>query len=190
MGCLLQFIDGWGHNSVEGLQFTIKEMLSFIGYWCQLTEKVPEMGENLLFKAYSEWNIVAAFRGMHVSPANHRYAWLPRKCDYQESVTTGQTDRQTPEKVIPMCRYASQATQKARCHVKNVYFLLYDFFSAILVLKRRQSNLLTTKSVWMFPVFVEGWGHSLFQATNLRITNTSIPYWNCSKGLARVILVK
>ena len=29
-------------------------------------------------------------------------------CDYQESVTTGQT----PDKVIPMCRYASQTTQK------------------------------------------------------------------------------
>ena len=43
------------------------------------------------------------------------------KRDYQESVTTGQTDarthRQTPDKVIPMCRYASQATQKA---VKNI----------------------------------------------------------------------
>ena len=39
-------------------------------------------------------------------------------CDYQESVTIGQTDRlrqvhrQTPDIVIPMCRYASQATQK------------------------------------------------------------------------------
>ena len=35
--------------------------------------------------------------------------------DYQESVTTGQThtraERQTPDKAIPMCRYASQATQ-------------------------------------------------------------------------------
>ena len=39
--------------------------------------------------------------------------------DYQDSVTTGQTDvqtdgqtdRKTPDKVIPMCRYASQATQ-------------------------------------------------------------------------------
>ena len=38
---------------------------------------------------------------------------------YKESVTTGQTgrrtyrriDRQTPDKVIPMCHYASQATQ-------------------------------------------------------------------------------
>ena len=39
------------------------------------------------------------------------------KRDYQESVTTGQTDarthRQTPDKVIPMCCYASQATQKS-----------------------------------------------------------------------------
>ena len=55
---------------------------------------------------------MAAFRGMHVSPAKHSYAWLP----YQESVTIGQTHtrkhRQTPDKVIPMCRYASQATQK------------------------------------------------------------------------------
>ena len=37
--------------------------------------------------------------------------------DYQQSVTIGQTDtrthRQTPDKVIPMCRYASQATQKS-----------------------------------------------------------------------------
>ena len=53
---------------------------------------------------------------MHVSPAKHSYAWLPRKCDYR-------TVRQTPDKVIPMCRYASQATQ--RCIV-----LIYrsDFF--------------------------------------------------------------
>ena len=36
--------------------------------------------------------------------------------DYQESVTTGRTDRQTdrqmPDKVIPMCGYTLQATQK------------------------------------------------------------------------------
>ena len=39
--------------------------------------------------------------------------------DYQKSVTTKKvwlpdrrTDRQTPDKVIPMCHYASQATQK------------------------------------------------------------------------------
>ena len=44
---------------------------------------------------------------MHVSPAKHSYAWLPRKCDYR-------TDRQTSDKVIPMCCFASQATQKLK----------------------------------------------------------------------------
>ena len=34
--------------------------------------------------------------------------------DYQESVTTGQTDTWTPDKVIPICRYALQATQKLK----------------------------------------------------------------------------
>ena len=43
--------------------------------------------------------------------------------DCQESVTIGQTDtrthRQTPDKVIPMCRYASQATQKLKVKSQN-----------------------------------------------------------------------
>ena len=57
---------------------------------------------------------MAALQGMHVSPAKHSYVWLPRKCDYR---TETQTDRQTPDKVIPMCRYALQATQK----IKHVF---------------------------------------------------------------------
>ena len=50
--------------------------------------------------------------------------------DYQEIVTTGQTDgrtetnRQTPDKVIPMCRYASQATQKFLKHLNAICILL------------------------------------------------------------------
>ena len=33
---------------------------------------------------------------MHVSPAKHSYAWLPRKCDYRtDTHRDGQTDRQT-----------------------------------------------------------------------------------------------
>ena len=39
-------------------------------------------------------NIVAAFRGMHVSPAKHSYARLPRKCDYRTDTHT-HTDRRT-----------------------------------------------------------------------------------------------
>ena len=44
---------------------------------------------------------------MHVLPAKHSYA-----C-YQESMTTKVwlPDKQTPDKVIPMCRYALKATQ-------------------------------------------------------------------------------
>ena len=54
--------------------------------------------------------IVAALRGMHVSPAKHSYASVT---DVQtDGRTDRQTDRQTTDKVIPMCRYASQATQK------------------------------------------------------------------------------
>ena len=45
---------------------------------------------------------------MHVSPAKQSYAWLRRKCDYR---TDPHTDRQMLDKVIPICRYASQATQ-------------------------------------------------------------------------------
>ena len=54
--------------------------------------------------------IVAAFRGMHVSPAKHSFGKCDRrKCDRRMD---RQTDRLTTDKVIPMCRYASQATQK------------------------------------------------------------------------------
>ena len=63
-------------------------------------------------------NIVAAFRGMHVSPAKHSFAWLQRNCDYRTDTQT-HTQRQTPDKVIPMCRYASQATQQWH---KNHFF--------------------------------------------------------------------
>ena len=40
--------------------------------------------------------------------------------DYQESMTTGQTDR-CRTKVIPMCRYASQATQKIDIYLHHVF---------------------------------------------------------------------
>ena len=74
----------------------------------------PKVGQtkwslNLYTLSYSlamkHKKIVAAFRGMHVSPVKHSFG----KCDRR---TDGQTDRRTTDKVIPMCRYASQATQK------------------------------------------------------------------------------
>ena len=67
-----------------------------------------------LNKAHTKGNsvtlkIVAASRGMHVSPAKQSYMWLPRKCDRR---TDRRAEGQTPDKVIPMCCYPSQATQK------------------------------------------------------------------------------
>ena len=56
--------------------------------------------------------IVAAFQGMHVLPAKHSNARLPKKCDYQtDRQTYRRTDRQSD-----MCRYASKATQKLVYH--------------------------------------------------------------------------
>ena len=60
-------------------------------------------------------NIVAAFRGMHVSPAKNSYARLPRKCDYAGQ-THAQTDRQMDRQTdagqsdphVPLCDTINQ----------------------------------------------------------------------------------
>ena len=52
-----------------------------------------QVAHGILFSNENK-NIVAAFGGMHVPPAKHSYAWLPRKRDYR---TDARTDRQTPE---------------------------------------------------------------------------------------------
>ena len=63
---------------------------------------------------------------MQVSPAKDSYAWLPRKCDYR---TDTRTDRQTPDKVIPIRYFASQATQQRKSHwslsEQTVFPLMY-----------------------------------------------------------------
>ena len=56
---------------------------------------------------------IAAIPGMHVSPMKLSDAWLSRKCDYRKDTYT-----QTPDKVIPMCPYALQVTQKP-CHTDH-----------------------------------------------------------------------
>ena len=51
---------------------------------------------------------MAAFLGMHVSPAKHSYAWLPRKCDYR---TDTQTDAGQSDPFVPIC-FAGDETKK------------------------------------------------------------------------------
>ena len=53
-------------------------------------------------------NIVAAFRGMHLSHAKHSYAWPPRKCDHWTDRQTDRwTDRETDagqsDPYVPLC---------------------------------------------------------------------------------------
>ena len=57
---------------------------------------------------------MAAFWGMYVKPAKHSSVWLTfkKKVWLPERQTHRRMDRQTLDKVIPMCCYASQATQK------------------------------------------------------------------------------
>ena len=77
---------------------------------------------------------------MHVLPAKHSYAWLPRKCDYR---TDRWTDRQMLDKVIPMCRYALQVTQ--------ISYTIYVCTKSLLLLYELDKNLL--KAVWIVNKF-------------------------------------
>ena len=69
--------------------------------------------------------------------------------DYQETVTTGQTDahthRQTPNKVIPMCRYASQATQKPS---KKKSVQIWGHFTPVFLFYFTLLSLWCKEQVW------------------------------------------
>ena len=43
---------------------------------------------------------MSAFHEMHVSPTQHSYVWLPRKCDYR---TDRQTDAGQNDPYVPQC---------------------------------------------------------------------------------------
>ena len=63
---------------------------------------------------------MAALQGMHVSPAKQSYAWLPRKCDYRTGRQTDRhTERQMPDKGIPMCRYTFKEYKNAQ-YIENI----------------------------------------------------------------------
>ena len=97
----------------------------------------------LTFNLYIVWN-------------TNVHQWNIVMCDYQESVTTGhtdrQTDRQTPDKVIPMFRYASQAIQKHRLpsldtvRKTGYYWQSYDSWH------NASENIYIRKMVEMIPM--------------------------------------
>ena len=58
----------------------------------------------VLIKVCLYLNIVAAFKGIYVSPAKHSYACLPRKCDCRtDRHTDGQTDAGQSDPYVLLC---------------------------------------------------------------------------------------
>ena len=74
-------------------------------YCCGSHEKICK------FSLYLYINkIVAAFRGMHLSPTKQSYVWLPKKCDYR---TDTRTDRH-------QTKWSLCAAMLRRWHNKNM----------------------------------------------------------------------
>ena len=70
-------------------------------------------------------NIVAAFQGMHVSPAKQSYVWLPRKCDYRiDRHTNRQTDAGLSDPYVPLCFAGDKKIKSPR--IKGVYGMSSD----------------------------------------------------------------
>ena len=85
--------------------------------------------------------IVAAFRGIHVSPAKHSFARLPRKCDYwTDRHTDGWTDRQRDRRRKKLSLCAAMLRRRHNKMIRQVFkiamlflcfpqmvFILYSF---------------------------------------------------------------
>ena len=121
-------------------------------------------------------NIVAAFRGMHVSPAKHSYGWLPRKCDYwTDTQTDGQTDAGQKDPYVLLCF----AGDTKSCDIPHLFFtslqpllllspflflcfffgkLFFNFFLVLLIYNKRcqiENDKLSLRWHW--------WPNTLYQ---------------------------
>ena len=103
-------------------------------------------------------NIVAAVRGMHVSPAKNSYSWLPRKSDYQSVTPDRQTDGQIGAK---MCRL--------HCRRQNKYFSDECAFYARLL----------KKICWIFLFFGSLSHCSLFSQVLMFLLRCNGQYHHC-----------
>ena len=70
--------------------------------------------------------IVAAFRGMHVSPVKHSYLWLPKKCDHR---TDTQTDEWTDRRRTKWSLCAAMLRRRHKNWVNNTGYLFLDFLN-------------------------------------------------------------
>ena len=100
---------------------TPDKVIPMCRYASQATQKFTEtLIDRKTEKYWQRYNIVAAFRGMHVSPMKHSYVWLPRKCDYRTDTRTDrQMDRETDRR---RTKWSLCAAMLCRWH-KNHRFL-------------------------------------------------------------------
>ena len=71
---------------------------------------------NLFLKKFrlNEWNFIYYLTSIDINPLTYHKptTWTRTRYTFRLNLKDGRTDRQTTDKVIPMCRYDSQATQK------------------------------------------------------------------------------
>ena len=91
---ILLYTSPWVTPRRDLMHVTGTESGNALNLWCTDSEISSNKYRFLYVSALMIYanKIVAAFQGMHVSPAIHSFAWLSRKCDYR---TYRQTDTQT-----------------------------------------------------------------------------------------------
>ena len=87
---------------------------------------------------------MAAFRGMHVSPAKHSYVWLPRKCDYR---TDSQTDRRQTRWFL--CAAMLRMRHK---NVQSTFISCQCLKSGITMHKLKQQDSYITHTCWQSAI--------------------------------------
>ena len=82
-------------------------------YWCTVRTR----NYWCIVRIWNYWciirNMVTAFRGMHVSPAKHSFAWLPRKCD-------GRTDRRWTKFFLCAAMLCRQQNKKGSITIRRI----------------------------------------------------------------------
>ena len=92
--CVLQFAVDMDIKCSFAVKFCKREKVKKSQGWRSIAGCENTHNKHNIQNGTSIIKIGAAFRGMHVSPAKHSYAWLPKKCDYRtDRQMDGQTDR-------------------------------------------------------------------------------------------------
>ena len=82
---------------------------------------------------------MAALQGMHVSPAKHSYARLPRKCDYRtQRQMQGQTDDGQSDPYVPLCFKGDTVmipvSHSAKCRQHKIYYIVIKLTASSCIL--------------------------------------------------------